>query len=376
MSRRFSARRLLGLLRKEALQIVRDPSSISIAFVLPIVLLLLNGYGVSLDARDVPFGVVIENPSGETAGLWASFANSRYFRPVAYDHERAAAAALLRRDIQGFAVLRGDFTRRLHAAEPALSLQIIVDGVDANNARLVGGYAQGAAALWLAGLAADRRIALQPPVTLQHRYWFNPEVRSANFLVPGLIALIMTLIGALLTALVVAREWERGTMEAMMVSPATTAEILLGKLIAYFLLGMGGLAVSFVVAIGLFVVPFRGSIGAMTLVSALFLLAMLGMGLLISTLARNQFVAAQVAFITTYMPALMLSGFLFDIRSMPAVVQWITHIVAARYFVDSLQTLFLVGDVWPILLPNLAALGGFALFFFALTLRRTTRRLD
>ena len=176
--------------------------------------------------------------------------------------------------------------------------------------------------------------------------------------------------------MVMAREWERGTMEAMMVSPATTAEILLGKLIAYFLLGMGGLAVSFVVAIGLFEVPFRGTVGAMTLVSALFLLAMLGMGLLISTLARNQFVAAQVAFITTYMPALMLSGFLFDIRSMPAVVQWITHIVAARYFVGSLQTLFLVGDVWPILLPNLAALCGFALFFFALTLRRTTRRLD
>jgi len=376
MSRRFSPQRLFGLLRKEALQIVRDPSSISIAFVLPIVLLLLNGYGVSLDARDVPFGVVIENPSSETAGLWASFANSRYFRPVAYGQASAAAAALLRRDIQGFAVLRGDFTRRLHQAEPALSLQIIVDGVDANNARLVGGYAQGAAALWLAGLAAERRLALPPQVSLEHRYWFNPEVRSANFLVPGLIALIMTLIGALLTALVVAREWERGTMEAMMVSPATTAEILLGKLIAYFLLGMGGLAVSFVVAIGLFVVPFRGSIGAMTLVSALFLLAMLGMGLLISTLARNQFVAAQVAFITTYMPALMLSGFLFDIRSMPAVVQWITHIVAARYFVDSLQTLFLVGDVWPILLPNLAALGGFALFFFALTLRRTTRRLD
>src|SRR5262249_20549449 len=151
------------------------------------------------------------------------------------------------------------------------------------------------------------------------------------------------------TALVVAREWERGTMEAMMVSPATTAEILLGKLIAYFLLGLGGLAVAVAVAIGLFQVPFRGSIGALVALSSLFLVTMLGMGLLISTLARNQFVAAQVAFISTYLPAMMLSGFLFDIRSMPTIVQWITHLVAARYFVGSLQTLFLAGDVWAIL---------------------------
>jgi ABC-2 type transport system permease protein len=376
MSRRFSLRRLFGLLRKEALQIVRDPSSISIAFVMPLVLLLLNGYGISLDARNVPFGVVIENPSGETAGLWASFANSRYFRPVAFGHAAAAEAALIRRDIQGFAVLRGDFTRRLHQTEPDLGLLIVVDGVDANNARLVGGYAEAATNLWIAGLAAERRLAVQPSVVLEHRYWFNPEVRSASFLVPGLIALIMTLIGALLTALVVAREWERGTMEAMMVSPASTAEILLGKLIAYFILGMGGLAVSLVVAVELFAIPFRGSIAVVAAVSAVFLVTMLGMGLLISTLARNQFVAAQAAFITTYLPALMLSGFLFDIRSMPTVVQWITRLVPARYFVGSLQTLFLAGDVWPILLPNLAALGGFALFFFALTLSRTTRRLD
>ncbi|MFO1056548.1 MAG: ABC transporter permease [Dongiaceae bacterium] len=374
--RRFSPRRLVGLLRKEALQIVRDPSSISIAFVMPLVLLLLNGYGISLDAQAVPFGVVIENPSSETAGFWTGFASSRYFAPVAFGHAREAEAALVRGEIEGFAVLRGDLTRRLHRTVPDVSVQVIVNGVDANNARIVGGYATAAAGLWLTGLAAERRLPAAPPVGLEHRFWFNPEVRSTNFLVPGIIALVMTLIGALLTALIVAREWERGTMEAMMVSPASTAELLLGKLIAYFLLGMGGLAVALGLAVWLFEVPFRGSFGMLAAVSAAFLLAMLGLGLLISTVARNQLVAAQVAFIVTYMPALMLSGFLFDIRSMPAVVQAITRIVPARYFVGSLQTLFLAGDVSAILLPNLLALGGFALLFFALTLRRSRRRLD
>lgn len=376
MRRIVSPRRLGGLLRKEALQIVRDPSSISIAFVMPLVLLLLNGYGVSLDARAVPFGVVIESPSSETAGFWTGFASSRYFAPVAFGHAKEAEAALVRGDIEGYAVLRGDLTRELHQRAPDLAVAVIVNGVDANNARIVGGYATAAAGLWLSGLATERRLARAPPVALEHRFWFNPEVRSTNFLVPGIIALVMTLIGALLTALIVAREWERGTMEAMMVSPASSAELLLGKLIAYFLLGMGGLAVSLALAVWLFEVPFRGSIGMVMLTSAVFLLAMLGLGLLISTVARNQFVAAQVAFIVTYMPALMLSGFLFDIRSMPAAVQAITRIVPARYFVSSLQTLFLAGDVSAILLPNLLALGAFALLFFAASLRRSRRRLD
>jgi ABC-2 type transport system permease protein len=187
---------------------------------------------------------------------------------------------------------------------------------------------------------------------------------------------VMTLLGALLTAMVVSREWERGTMEALMVSPASMAEIMLAKLASYFALGMGGMALSVAMAIFLFGVPFRGSFALLTLVAAVFLIAALGMGLLISTIARNQFVAAQAAFITTYMPAFMLSGLLFDIDSMPAWTQWITRIVAARYLVDALQTMFLAGTVWSIVLPNLAALAGFAVFFFALTLNRSRRRLD
>ena len=378
----LSVQRLHGLLRKEFLQIWRDPSSVLIALVMPIVLLLLNGYGLSLDARNVPFGVVMESPTPDTAGLFAAFDNSTYLSAEGFRHAEAAESALIHRRIRGYAVLRGDFSRQLAGVaggqqEPP-SILIAVDGVDANTARLVEGYAEGAIATWLAGLPAASQPAarLLPTIRLEPRTWFNQELRSTDFIVPGLIALIMTLIGALLTALVVSREWERGTMETMLVTPASTAELLLGKLIAYFALGMGGLLVSLLLAVFLFQVPFRGSLLALVALSSAFLVAALGMGLLISTWARNQFVAAQIAFIVTYMPALILSGLLFDINSMPGWVQVITRFVPARYYVDSLQSLFLAGDVWPVLLPDLSAMAGFAALFFAVTLARTSRRLD
>ena len=193
---------------------------------------------------------------------------------------------------------------------------------------------------------------------MQPQVWFNTAVRSRDYLVPGLIAIIMTLTGALLTALVMAREWERGTMEALMVTRVTMREVLLAKLIPYFVLGMGGMAASVAMAVWLFGVPLRGSLGVLIAASALFLLAALGMGLLISGFARNQFVAGQIAIITTFLPAFILSGFIFDIGSMPRAVQVITHIVAARYFVAILQTVFLAGDVWSVILPNAAGAGG------------------
>ena len=372
----FSVRRLWALLQKEGLQIRRDPSAISIALIMPLVLLFLYGFGISLDAREVPIGLVAEEATPESASLFAAFAATPYLQPVSFENVATAEAAVMRGQIRGFVVLRPEFARRLVAASGPAPIQLVVDGVDANTARIVSGYVDAAIELWLEerGLEHGRPHVL--PVTLEQRVWFNPEIRSTDFLVPGLVALVMTLIGALLTALVVAREWERGTMEAIMASPATTLEILAGKLIANFILGMGGMAVSVALAILLFGIPFRGSLAVLILVSAVFLVTALGIGLLISTAAKNQFVAAQAAFIATYMPALMLSGFLFDIRSMPGWLQLLTRLVPARYFVSSLQTLFLAGNVWPILLPNLASLVGFALFFSGVTLLRTRRRLD
>jgi drug efflux transport system permease protein len=370
-----SLMRLRGLVRKEFLQIVRDPSSIAIAFLMPIFLLLLFGYGVSLDSEHVPIALVVEQPDADTASFTAAFHKSRYFTPTDYAGTREAEQALMAGQVNAIVVLRQDFSRRLRQPEGA-PIQLIVNGVDANTARIISGYVQGAWGTWLAQYAQQRGQQLEVPVQMESRIWFNSEMRSRNFLVPGLVAVIMTLIGALLTAMVMSREWERGTMEALMVTPLSMSEVIVGKLLPYFLLGMGGLALAVSMALFLFEVPLRGSLAVLIAASALFLVTALGMGLLISTVARSQFVAGQVALITTFLPAFLLSGFIFDIGSMPQVVQLITHIVAARYYIAILQTVFLAGNDWSVILPNALALILLAGIFLGLTWRNARKRLE
>jgi ABC-2 type transport system permease protein len=370
-----AAMRLRGLIRKEFLQILRDPSSLAIAFVMPVVLLLLFGYGVSLDAEHVPVALVVEQPSADTASFTGAFRRSRYFVPVILRDMRTAEQALMARRVDGIVHLRADFGRRVRGRDGA-AIQVIVNGVDANNARLITGYLQGVWANWLAREEDARAVATTGPIQLEQRVWFNSELRSRNFLVPGLIAVIMTLIGALLTAMVMAREWERGTMEALLVTPVAMREVLLGKLVPYFVLGMGGMGLSVTMAVWLFAVPLRGSLLVLLLASSLFLLAALGMGLLISIVAKNQFVAGQVAIIVTFLPAFILSGFIFDVGSMPQVVQWITHLIAARYFVAILQTVFLAGNVWSVIVPHAAALIVMAAVFLGLSRRLARKRLE
>jgi ABC-2 type transport system permease protein len=369
------AMRLKGLVRKEFLQIMRDPSSIAIAFLMPIFLLILFGYGVSLDADHVPVALVAEAPSQDSADFMASIRGSHYFAPRIMDSMSAAEQALRKGEVKGIIRLQADFARRMRQTDGA-PIQVVVDGVDANTARLVLGYVEGAWGNWLAAQAARRRQELKMPVDLQPRIWFNSELRSRNYLVPGLVAIIMTLIGALLTALVMAREWERGTMEALMVTPASMSEVLLGKLIAYFILGTGGMLLTVGLAVWLFEVPLRGSFWVLWGCSSLFLLAALGMGLTISTLARSQFVAGQIAIIATFLPAFLLSGFIFDLGSMPPGVQVITHVIVARYFVAIVQTLFLAGNVWSVILPNALALALMAAIFLTITWRKSRKRLD
>jgi ABC-2 type transport system permease protein len=367
--------RLRGLIRKEFLQIFRDPSSIAIAFLMPVVLLLLFGYGVSLDSESIPIGVVVEQPSADTANFTTSFNESRYFVPTAFSTTHAAETAMKTGRVNAIIVLRQDFSERLRGSGGA-PIQLIVNGVDANTARIISGYVEGVWGTWLAHIAQARGKTLTTPVQIEQRVWFNSELRSRNFLVPGLIAIIMTLIGALLTAMVMAREWERGTMEALMVTPVSMGEVILGKLIPYFILGMGGLTLSVAMALWLFDVPLRGSPWILFGASALFLLTASGMGLFISTVAKSQFVAGQIAIITTFLPAFLLSGFIFDISSMPNIVQVITHIIAARYYVAILQSLFLAGNVWSVILPNLLGMGVLALIFLGLTYRKSHKRLE
>jgi ABC-2 type transport system permease protein len=367
--------RLRGLIRKEFLQVLRDPSSIAIAFLMPLLLLLLFGYGVSLDAENVPLAVVAGQPNEDAGSFIGAFRQSRYVSPVLMPGMHEAVEALNAHKVDGIVYLEQDFSRRMRSSEGA-PVQVIVNGVDANNARLVIGYVEGVWAKWLESESLTGGGELTIPVQVEERVWFNSELSSRNYIVPGLIAIIMTLIGTLLTAMIMAREWERGTMEALMVTPVTIREVIIGKLIPYFILGMGGMALSVVMAVWLFGVPLKGSLLVLFASSSLFLLAALGMGLLISVVAKNQFVAGQTAIIATFLPAFILSGFLFDISSMPAVVQVITHVIAARYFISILQTVFLAGDVWSVILPNAAALLVMAGVFLGISRRKSRKRLE
>ncbi len=367
--------RLRGLLRKEALQILRDPSSIAIAFVMPLILLLIFGYGVSLDAKRVPLALVVEHPTRDTASFTAGFLQSPYFVPVRFASVQEAEEALQARIVDGIVWLRSDFSRQMLSRGRA-PIGVLVNGVDANNARIIEGYLQQVWGGWLAKAAAAQGQSPKIPVQMDVRVWFNPSVTSTDFLVPGLIAIIMTLTGALLTAMVVAREWERGTMEALLVTPASIHEIIASKLLPYFVLGMGGLAISLGMAVWLFDVPLRGSLWLLLASSSAFLFCALGMGLLISTASRNQFIAGQIAITATFLPAFVLSGFVFDINSMPVPIQLITHIVAARYFVTIAQSIFLAGNVWPVILPNIFALVIMAAILLTLAHRSVRKSLE
>jgi len=364
-------RRVWALIKKEVRQVVRDPSSIAIGIVMPVVLILLFGYGMSLDVTNVPVALVLEDSSPASTDLASSFELSPYFAAQRTTSMRHAEQLMLARKIDGIVRIRPDFSRRLSRGDA--EVQVLVHGIDANRARIIQTYAQGAIGVWAARRTAEGQQVLSGPVQVQNRLWFNEANESRFFLVPGLVVLVMTLIGALLTSLVVAREWERGTIEALFVTPVRPGEILLGKTVPYFVLGMIGLALCLLAAKFLFHVPFRGSVLVLTGVSMLYLLVALALGLLISTTLKSQFVASQITLLVTFLPAVMLSGFLFDLRSLPAVVQFITYLLPARYYVTLLQTIFLVGDVWAVILPNATVL---ALMMTALLwlARRATRK--
>jgi ABC-2 type transport system permease protein len=374
--RNLRIRRLRALIRKESRQVVRDPSSILIAFVLPAILLFLFGYGVSLDSKHIKVGLVVEDSTPEIHSFIVSFTNSRYFSPRIATDRRAFESALALGSIRAIIDVPSDFSKHTSRGVESAAIQVITDGSEPNTATLVGNYVQGVLAGWLTEQAMNQGRKFQLPIEIQSRVWFNPELESRNVLVPGSMATIMAIIGTLLTALVIAREWERGTMEAMMATPIGITELLLGKLIPYFILGMGSMAVCVIMAVFLFGVPLRGSVLLLAVVTGAFLFAALGLGLLISTAAKTQFVASQAALLSAFMPAFVLSGLIFDIKSMPWPIQLLTFVLPARYFVSCLQSLFLAGNIWPVIAPNVLAMFAFGCFFFFVTWRKSVKRLD
>jgi ABC-2 type transport system permease protein len=321
-----------------------------------LILILLFGYGLSLDVKDVPMAVVLEDTSPTAMELVAGFQLSPYFHTQITHSMPVAEKLMLERSVDGVLRIPSDFARRVNAGNA--EVEVLLHGGDANRARIIQGYVQGAIQAWNARQAAEGKSPSAPgaSVDIQQRLWFNDANESRYFLVPGLIVLVMTLIGALLTAMVMAREWERGTLESLFVTPVRADEILIGKTLPYFLLGLIGLALCIVAAKYLFHVPIRGTLPILLLASMLYVLVALGIGLLISSSVKNQLVASQLSMLATFMPALMLSGFLFDLRSMPAAIRIITYVLPARYYVALLQTIFLAGNVWSVIVPNMLAL--------------------
>jgi len=372
----FSWRRLLALCRKESLQILRDPSSHVMAFAMPVVLLLIFGYGINLDSTAIRVGLLLGETSGEARRFADGFFGSPYLRVRPMESREALSRALTAGEIRGFVVVEEDFSSRLNRREETAPVQVVTDGAEPNVASFVENYSRGAWQLWLRQRASDLGRKLPPQIDIESRIWFNPAARSRYFLVPGSVTIIMTVIGALLTSLVVAREWERGTMEALLASPANRIEIVASKLLPYYVLGIVSFLVCIAVAVFVIGVPFRGSLPVLLLVSTLFLFSVMGMGLWVSTVLRNQFNAAMTTLNLAFLPAMMLSGFIYEIQSMPWPIRAVTYLVPARYFVGSLQTLFLAGDVWPILIRNVLFLAGSSALFIVLTYRATRTRLD
>lgn len=371
---RQSIRRIIALTRKETWQILRDPSAIAIGVILPLLMLILFGYGLTFDIKNLPVAVVVEHTSENTSSAVSALRLSSYFdvHPVRTIAE--AEHLMAQKKVRAILRFPPHFSRDVTKGDA--TLLVAVNASDPNTARIASNYVNGAISTWQTRDAKDGRPALEMAnIVIENRIWFNEANQSQWFLVPGVIVLVMTLIGALMTSLVIAREWERGTFEALFATPVRPGEILLSKTIPYFIMGMLGLALSVIGSLLLFGVPLRGSLWLLVLVSSLYLLVALGIGLVISSVTKSQFLANQLTFLVTFPPAIMLSGFIFDIRSMPIGPQIVTHILPARYFVSSLQTLFLAGDVWAVILPDSAVLAVMAAVLMRIAIKSTRKKI-
>ena len=373
--------RLAALVRKEFHQLLRDASNMAIGIALPIVLILIFGYGLSLDVKNAPVAIVMEDSSPTAQEAVAGLSLSPTFAPLPVASMHDAEDLMRERRVDAIVRIPSTFTRDIAAGGGAV--QIIVHGAEANRANIILNYASGALQQWNARRAERLGSAARPEslpangaVRIEQRMWYNSANTSTWYLVPGLIVLIMTLVGAFLTALVMAREWERGTLEALFVTPVRPVEILLAKVIPYFCVGMMGLFLCLAAARFLFKVPMQGSLLVIIVASMLYLVVAVGMGLLISSATKNQFLASQLALVSSFMPSLMLSGFLFDLRNVPVAVQVVGRILPATYFMELVKTLFLAGNVWPLILRNCAILAAYAVLLLGIARAVTRKRLD
>jgi ABC-2 type transport system permease protein len=362
----MSFTRLAAVARKEIIQILRDARSLIIVLIMPVILVLLFGYGVNLDLKHLPVYVYDQDGSQQSQDVLKRFQASDYFE---VERTVKSYSELSRAIDDGNAkmglVIPWDFSQRLRDSRPA-QVQALVDGSDDNTANVLIGYSQTviqeySADIQVGWLQAHGHAAQTSPVGVETRTWYNEDLESSAFIVPGVLALVMSVIGSFLTSLTIAREWERGTMEQLVSTPVTPLEIMLGKLVPYFVIGMFDVIVCALITIFWFDVPFRGSFLTLILSSAMFMVVVLSLGFFISVIAKNQLAASQIALLATFLPAFLLSGFLYAIEQMPVVLQWITRVLPARYYVSVLKKIFLKGTATALLYSDLVPLAVFAI---------------
>ena len=376
----MSLTRFMAVARKEIIQILRDSRSLIIVLIMPVILVLLFGYGVNLDLRNLPICVFDCDGSQQSQDLLKGFQASNYFQIVkVVDNYPALVRAIDAGEVRIGIIVPWDFSQRLRDGR-AVQVQALVDASDDNTANVAIGYAQGVVQAYsskvqLEFLRSRGQTATPGTLVLQTRTWYNEELESSAFIVPGVLALVMSVIGAFLTSLTIAREWERGSMEQLVSTPVTALEIMLGKLVPYFVIGMFDVIVSALLAIYWFHVPFRGSFATLLLSSALFMIVVLSLGFLISVVTKSQLAASQIALIVTFLPAFLLSGFLYSIEQMPTVLQFITRVLPARYYVSVLKKIFLKGTSTQLLYVDLIPLAVFALILGLLATRAFHKRL-
>ena len=371
-------RRLWALVKKEFRQMLRDRSNLLVGLALPVTLILLFGYGMSFDVKDVRVAMVLEDASPRVQQVLAGLRGSTYMEPRWAGSMSEAEQWLRRHEVEAILRVPPGFSGRLQNGDA--KVQLVVNGSESTSAATIESYVNGVLALW-AQKEADRagpagQTTAAGSVQVQQRLWFNEAGESTWFLVPGLLVLVLTLIGAFLTSLLIAREWERGTMESLFVTPVRPLEIVLAKLIPYVGIGLVDLAMCLLAAHFLFEVPMRGSLGMMVVGGMLYLVVSLLMGLFISGRTRNQFLASQVALLGSLLPSMMLSGFIFALRNSPQLVQVTGHLLPATHFMGLAKSLFLMGNHWPTIMQNLGILLIYAVLLLWATLRTVRKRLD
>jgi ABC-2 type transport system permease protein len=360
--------RVRAVARKELLHIIRDPRSLGMGIAIPMLLLILFGYALSLDVDRVPLLIWDQSNSPASREYLSNFQGSRYFETsdfvASYQEIDRAINSAGGRTYMAL-IIPADYAARLGSTQPP-TVQVLVDGSDANTAEIAMGYVQALTGNYRRNITLTTTLLLSGEpvagmVEQRPRVWFNQDLESRNYIIPGLIAVIMMVIAALLTSLTIAREWETGTMEQLISTPLKVEELIFGKLLPYFAIGMLDVLLAVLMGELLFEIPLRGSLVLLFGMAAIFLAGSLALGMLISILTRSQLLASQVAMVLTFLPAFLLSGFMYDIANMPRAVQLITHLVPARYFVSLLQGIYLKGVGLEVLALEAALLTIFAL---------------